>query len=314
MSSGRRCGADAMADIRRKARATPFVMVVSLAGVVCSCLACFSIRYVAEGGLPEARLNIVFLLVLLAAAVAGALFAWSMRRLLWRTLRLVSKVVEEKDVLVQNVLHDLKSPLASISSHAQLMKVGVREVGEGCDGILSSCDRLVKTINDNIEITNNYMGKGDGTVGQVEVNGLVGDVVDEFRDAARTKGVKLLYSHARNELRAAVSGAKIESLVRNLVENAVKYTPGGGEVDVSVSSVSGGFKLRVSDTGCGMSSEVQSHMYERFYRADPSCAEKGVGLGLAMVESVVELYGGTVECVSSPGKGATFVVSIPVRR
>ena len=114
------------------------------------------------------------------------------------------------------------------------------------------------------------------------------------------------------ELVVFADSSKLDALVGNLVENAVKYTPPGGSVVVSAEAFCEWIRLEVADTGIGMTGEVQERMYERFYRADMSTAEKGSGLGLAMVKSIVKFYGGRIDCKSAPGRGTTFTVELPL--
>ena len=305
---------EVMVRMRRKAKVLPLLMVVSMSAVVCAAAACASMRFVAGSILPVVRMNALFFLVLAGSAIASFLFFVSTRAVLRRVLRLVADVVGEKDVLVDNVLHDLKSAVTNISCNAQLMMSGDRDMRTAGEGILSSCDRLFGMIDDNIAITNNTMGLGVRRRDPVDVARLVSDIVAESGDAAMSRGVVLSCDVPQDGLPVFADLSKLDALVCNLVDNAIKYTPTGGKVEVSIKAVDKGFELKVSDTGVGMTDEVQSRMYERFYRADMSSKEKGSGLGLAMVMSVVKFYGGKILCKSAPAEGTTFLVSLPLSR
>ena len=98
-------------------------------------------------------------------------------------------------------------------------------------------------------------------------------------------------------------------MVGNLLDNALKFTPKGGSVSMSLEETPGFVRLRIRDTGCGPAD--LPHVFQRFYRADTSRNLPGNGLGLALVQAVVVSYGGRVTCVSEPGKGAEFVVKLP---
>lgn len=102
-------------------------------------------------------------------------------------------------------------------------------------------------------------------------------------------------------------------MLSNLLENAVRYTPPGGWVGVSVKTLPGGIKLSVEDSGPGLSEETQTRVFERFYRAETSRgrAGGGSGLGLAIVRTLVELHGGRVEAHNRPEGGAAFHVTLP---
>ena len=108
--------------------------------------------------------------------------------------------------------------------------------------------------------------------------------------------------------------AKLQSLVSNLLENALKFTPRGGTITVAAAKTDSGINLTVSDTGCGISETDLPHIYERFYRADSSRHEPGSGLGLSLVHSIVTFYNGTIRCDSVPNRGTTFAVMLPLVR
>jgi signal transduction histidine kinase len=110
----------------------------------------------------------------------------------------------------------------------------------------------------------------------------------------------------------------LRQVLNNLIDNAVKYTPAGGEVVVELAVDDGGqvVKLSVRDTGHGISTDEQRLIFDRFYRAESARtrlgASRGAGLGLSICQSVVHNQGGTIECASQPGQGATFTVLLPL--
>jgi two-component system sensor histidine kinase BaeS len=99
----------------------------------------------------------------------------------------------------------------------------------------------------------------------------------------------------------------------NLVCNALRYTPAGGEIVLSAEALPHTLVLRVRDTGAGINPEVLPHIFERFYRADKSRSQNGEsGLGLPIARSLVEMHGGRISAESTPGEGATFTISLPI--
>jgi signal transduction histidine kinase len=104
-------------------------------------------------------------------------------------------------------------------------------------------------------------------------------------------------------------------LMLNLLDNAVKYTPSGGTVDVSLSAANGQAEVAVSDSGPGIAAEHLPHIFDRFYRVDRarSRAEGGVGLGLSICRWIAEAHGGSIRAYSAPGEGSTFIVRLPAR-
>jgi len=105
---------------------------------------------------------------------------------------------------------------------------------------------------------------------------------------------------------------RLEQVAANLIDNAVKYTPPGGRVDVEVRRENGNAVLRVRDTGSGIPPDELPRIWTRLFRGDASRAERGLGLGLSLVKAIVEAHGGTVAVESEPGKGSTFTVSLPL--
>ena len=103
-------------------------------------------------------------------------------------------------------------------------------------------------------------------------------------------------------------------MIRNLIDNAIKYTPTGGSVTIQTfptAADGGGVEIHVSDTGIGIPLEHQARVFERFYRVDPAHTIPGTGLGLAIVKEVIEAYGGKVQLDSTPGVGSTFTITLP---
>jgi two-component system OmpR family sensor kinase len=115
---------------------------------------------------------------------------------------------------------------------------------------------------------------------------------------------------------ATVAGddMRLRELVLNLLDNAIKYSPPGGRVEMSVVTQDDTARLSVSDQGIGVSLEEQAHIFDRFYRTDAARAhtKKGTGLGLAICKWIVDAHQGTIEVHSEPGKGSTFTVILPL--
>ena len=108
--------------------------------------------------------------------------------------------------------------------------------------------------------------------------------------------------------------ARLEQVAANLIDNAVKYTPPGGRVDVEAAREGGAAILRVRDTGPGIPPDELPRIWDRLFRGDRSRAERGLGLGLSLVKAVVEAHGGTVEVRSEPGRGSAFSVRLPLNQ
>ncbi len=132
-----------------------------------------------------------------------------------------------------------------------------------------------------------------------------------YEDVSEEKGVSVTMTGGED---VSVQGDRdrLRQAFANLVDNAIKYTPRGGQVRVTVEKETDRAVVRVQDTGVGISADHLPRIWERLYRGDPSRAERGLGLGLSLVKAFIEAHGGTVEAESQPGHGSTFIVCLPL--
>ncbi len=140
-------------------------------------------------------------------------------------------------------------------------------------------------------------------------------VLSRLRPAARQKNISLSWKRSGKAPTYTVTGdeTQLTSMFSNLVENAVKYTPPGGRVEVTGSSDENEVAVRVSDTGIGIPEKYLARIFERFYRIDKARSKEtgGTGLGLSIVRHIAENHGGRVNVESTPGEGSTFTVHLP---
>ena len=145
----------------------------------------------------------------------------------------------------------------------------------------------------------------------MNLSALAASTVEQLEAVAQASGLDLRCEAADG---VVVEGDAewLERLLLNLLDNAFRFTPRGGSVLVRVSAADGRTRLEVRDTGIGMPPEVLSHVFERFYQADPtrSSSARGIGLGLSLVKWIVDRHDGTVRAASVPGEGSTFTVQI----
>jgi signal transduction histidine kinase len=144
---------------------------------------------------------------------------------------------------------------------------------------------------------------------------VVDRAVDLYRDVADAKGVILKGDGGSPEgRRAVVSGdrTRLEQVAANLLDNAIKYTPAGGTVEVAIERDGTNAAIAVRDTGAGIPASELPRIWDRLFRGDASRSERGLGLGLSLVKAIVEAHGGTVGVNSDPGRGSVFSVSLPL--
>jgi len=172
-------------------------------------------------------------------------------------------------------------------------------------------DRLMRLVGDLLLIGQMDAGRFTLELGDVDLAELVGETVALFEGAAVGKGIELT---ADIGTRAMVHGDRLRlgQLLSNLVSNAVKFTPAGGQVRVRVGAQGSACQVEVTDSGIGIPAGERAHLFERFYRASTAAGTAGSGLGLAISKAIAEAHGGTIRIADSAGRGTRFVVEIPL--
>lgn len=160
-----------------------------------------------------------------------------------------------------------------------------------------------------------FLARGDaGPVrprAPVSLGTLASEVTATMQRRAQEKGLRLFFT-ADGEAAVRGDGDALRRMVQNLVENALAYTPSGGEVRVSITAAGGKCRLDVADTGVGIAPDDLPHIFDRFFRGDKSRANTGgSGLGLSIVQSIVQAHEGQIAAESEPGHGSRFVVTLP---
>ena len=221
-----------------------------------------------------------------------------------------------KNQLIATVSHELKNPLAAVAGHLEMLEADLLEVSEQAMASLSAIGRASQRMSRLIEDLLTLRRTDDRNpvgVGGVDMVELVQDAVVATALVARNKllkvdvitpGVPVLAMGARNEL---------DKVVINLISNAVKYTPEGREVRISLEPAPDTVILRVADQGLGISQSDLAHLFTEFFRSTnpEALALPGTGLGLAIVQRIVEQHRGTVEVESTLGEGSVFTVTLP---
>jgi signal transduction histidine kinase len=145
---------------------------------------------------------------------------------------------------------------------------------------------------------------------QIVLADLVQDATDLYSEVAEEKGLHLTVDAAPDVPSITGDRVRIRQAIANLIDNAVKYTPGGGHITVKVRPATGGAEVHVIDTGPGIAPEDRDRIWERLYRGDASRSQRGLGIGLSLVRAIVEAHGGRAT-VEAAGAGSRFVVWLP---
>jgi signal transduction histidine kinase len=217
---------------------------------------------------------------------------------------------------IQNVSHELRTPLTIIQGYAELLGDGslgvlAPEQQEAIFAIVDHTDAL-RTLVERIDILLEAEANDTAPL-PLALDEIVAKVVKRRRAAATQAGL-MLDIHLEPDL-PPVSGAPyhLRQAIDCLLENALKFTPGGGRVEVQVYKEPGWICLVVSDTGIGMTEEELERVFTRFYQRDRSTTRRyrGIGLGLTLVGAVIEEHGGRIEVESQPGQGSRFTIKLP---
>ena len=236
--------------------------------------------------------------------------------LVLRDVREEQQVHRIRRQFVTHASHELKTPIAGMQALAEAIVDASMDdperAREFSQRLVSEADRLGRLVSDLLDLSRL---EDPGTISNTLTN------LSEVADAevqqellrARSKGVRLS-SAISPELYTRGDAAQLSLMIRNLLNNAIRYTPKDGEVSVSVSSKSEEAFVTVSDNGIGIPVRDQARVFERFYRVDEgrSRDQGGTGLGLAIVKHVADLHGGHVSVTSEFGEGSTFVVRLPL--
>ncbi|HET7671372.1 MAG TPA: ATP-binding protein [Burkholderiales bacterium] len=223
-----------------------------------------------------------------------------------------------KDEFLATLSHELRTPLGAILGWAQVLRrrrSSEADVGEGLDAIERNARVQKQLIEDLLDMSRITSGKVRLDIQPVEPAGFIEAAIETVRPSAEAKGIRL--QKILDPLAGPISGDphRLQQVLWNLLSNAIKFTPRDGKVQVILQRVNSHVEISVADSGIGIKREFLQHVFERFRQADASSTRHhgGLGLGLSIVKSLVELHGGSVHVHSDgEGLGATFSVHLPV--
>jgi PAS domain S-box-containing protein len=225
-----------------------------------------------------------------------------------------------KDEFLATLSHELRTPLTSVLGWAKLLRAerfDAKLQERALEAIERNAEAQTRLINDLLDVSRIVTGKLRLNIAPIELASVIQAAADSVRPAAEARGVRLGLHLCEGSAEVAGDADRLQQVVWNLISNAVKFTPGGGSVEVSLARVNGEAEIKVADTGAGIAPEFLPYVFERFRQADGAITREhgGLGLGLAIARHLVELHGGTIRAESAgKGSGSTFTVWLPLSK
>lgn len=219
---------------------------------------------------------------------------------------------------VSNVSHELKTPLAGIQAYAETLLSGAIDDPEACQRFVTRIqeqgNRLHDLVQDLLQLGRIEAGQEAFQLERVSVAETIQATVESQQPVATGKEISIELQSPSTDLFVRVDRKGLQTILDNLVGNAVKYTPESGQVRIQWSSSKNEVQIDVTDSGVGIASEHLPRIFERFYRVDEARSRDigGTGLGLSIVKHLVNEFRGSIDVQSTPGQGSTFTVRLPV--
>ena len=216
---------------------------------------------------------------------------------------------------VANVSHELRTPLASVRAAVETLENGALDetaiARQFLDRIHRDLDRMTQIVEDLLNLSRLESGEVRLNLRSIAIHRPILEAIELYREQALAQGVDLSMGEGDHLPPAVADEARLQQVLCNLLENAVKFTPPGGRVWVEARERNGEMEVSVKDTGVGIPPEHLPHAFERFYKVDRYTDHGGTGLGLAIAKHIVQAHGGRIWAESRVGEGSTFTFTVP---
>jgi signal transduction histidine kinase len=251
-------------------------------------------------------------LVLLLASLGGYFLAR-------KSLAPIASMINEQQRFIADASHELRTPLAVLRGETEVALGKTRTVEEYQESltlIQEDAERLSRIVEDLFILARQPIESHSTLIKEpVSLTDVVRDCARAAQVLAVRKGVQLKLENDSTSIALNADEELIKRMILNLLDNAVKYTPEGGEISLALARQNGSAEIVVRDTGIGIPETDQQRVFDRFYRVDKARSRTlgGAGLGLSIVRCIVEAHGGQITIESTPRRGSTFTVSLPIK-
>ncbi|MCD6378334.1 MAG: HAMP domain-containing protein [Planctomycetes bacterium] len=237
-----------------------------------------------------------------------------------RDITEIARAAAMKADFVANASHELRTPIATLRTAVDsLLEVQDKvpgDLGKIFHILDRQINRLEEMTKDLLDLNIVESAKGQISAEQIELSSLVTWAKERFNHSAEEKSINLEIVATDPSFSFTSDKRLIQMIIQNLLDNAIKFTPAGGQVKCLLNAKNNHLLIQVSDTGCGIPPELHERIFERFFQVEPSrsgdAKSRGTGLGLAIVKHATERLGGKITLHSKPGKGTTITITIPV--
>lgn len=224
----------------------------------------------------------------------------------------IEALMNESKAMNDNIAHELRSPITRIRGVAEmtLTSESTNEAYQNMAAeVVENCDGLLNIVNSMLTISELESGVAHLRAGKLNWSSIVTDTYEWFKPAAEDGGISI-NSDIENDLFAFGDDSLLRQALANLIDNAIKYTPHGGQVTIRLSRDEEYSKLSVTDSGVGITESDLPHVFDRFYRADETMDKSGNGLGLGLARAIVNAHGGEIHVESNPGSLTIFTIRL----
>lgn len=231
--------------------------------------------------------------------------------------RQLAKQDETRQKFISDISHEFQTPLTSIQGFANILKeedLPKEQRVKYANIILYNSKRLSSLAKNMLQLTLLDREEIELELTNYSLVEQMNRVISTQENQAMEKNIEIIFEMPKKEIFIEGDEQRLEQVWTNIISNAIKYTNEGGLITITMKKISKDIEISIEDTGIGMSKEVVSHIFERFYREDKARNVEGNGLGLAIVKSIVDLHHGKIDILSQVDVGTNFIVRLPIEK